>query len=208
MSNKLIEISQLHASPPDTYVNGMVEGYLVQIRPPQGKAPAKGKLQEGAGTIDVTLWGGDASHWEGKRVRLSGKGMKVTEYKGVKQLSVGDKVMIEAAGGAQPSAPQEQMPGDPAPDQTPSAPIQARSVAQNRPSEPSVAPIHGATVGLAINNAREIWLSINQGGSGRWDEQARFEVETIAADFLAMALRLERGQEIPTAPKQDQNVPF
>ena len=106
---KLIEISQLLNTPADTYINGAVEGYLVQIRPPfKEGAPGKAKLQDGGQTIDVSLWGQGFSHWEGKRVRFSGKGMKVTEYKGVKQLSVGDKVLVE-------SAEADAIPGDPAP---------------------------------------------------------------------------------------------
>ena len=94
---KIIEISQLHSTPEGTYINGIVEGWLSQIRPPNGRGPSKARLEEGAGSIEVSLWGGGVSHWEGKRVRFSGKGMQMKEYKGTKSLSVGDKVLIEPA---------------------------------------------------------------------------------------------------------------
>lgn len=194
MSNKLIEISQLHATPPDTYINGAVEGYLVQIRPPfKEGAPGKAKLQDGGQTIDVSLWGQGFSHWEGKRVRFSGKGMKVTEYKGTKQLSVGDKVLIE-------SSEVDAIPGDPPAQPAYQAPRTANSVpALAQSSRP---PVHGATVGGAIARAVEVAIALN-----RPDDLAL--IEKLMHGFIALQLLGESAAKgVGNAPQESGEIPF
>ena len=192
---KLIEISQLLNTPDQTYINGAVEGYLVQIRPPfKEGAPGKAKLQDGGQTIDVSLWGQGFSHWEGQRVRFSGKGMKITEYKGEKQLSVGDKVSVE-------SAAADAIPGDPAPAQPaqhhPSPVKPSSSTGQsstfNVGNPPT--PVHGATVGGALARAVEVAIAMN-----RPDDLTLIEKHMHA--FIAMSLRAETGAK----PTQNQWV--
>lgn len=193
MSNTTITVSQLLATPDGSFVNSPVEGYLVQIRPPSGKGPAKAKLQDGSSVIEASLWGGDCRQWEGKRVRMSGKGMKVTVYppnSGIKQLSVGDKVSIDSAEAfaGVPSHPRgvsapEPMPGDPTPSKAP-------TVSQS-------APLSGALVGMAINRGVEIWLAQEGEAGARWDKTAIERVEEIARQLVEMSKRIETGSEIP-----------
>ena len=186
MSNTTITVSQLLATPDGSFVNSPVEGYLVQIRPPSGKGPAKAKLQDGSSVIEASLWGGDCRQWEGKRVRMSGKGMKVTVYppnSGIKQLSVGDKVSIDSAEAfaGVPSHPRgvsapEPMPGDPTPSKA-----------------PTVSQIHPATAGMAINRGVEIWLAQEGEAGARWDKTAIERVEEIARQLVEMSKRIETG---------------
>lgn len=169
MSNQTIQISQLHATPADTYVNGIVEGYLVgYVAGRTEKQPARATLQEGAGQIALTLWGGNLGHWEGKRVRLSGKGMKVTEFKGTKQLSVGDKVTIEGAVGASTTAT---IGNDTAANPArftgrTDAPVGGGATGRLAPQE--ILPVNlprGDTVGMVMKLAAEIMLAQSEGGA-------------------------------------------
>jgi len=202
--SKQIQVSQLLATPDATYVNGEVTGYLTQIRPPNGRGPSKARLHDSSGQIEVSLWGGGVSHWEGKQVTFSGKGMQIKEFKGVKGLSVGDKVLISQA--AQQA---DEMPGDPpAAPQTRPAPEQARSVPQKPfPALPDPfrdAPVnlpHGATVGGALARAVDIYLAMGQAADTgvRWDTPDIAFVEQITRDLVEIQGRIERG-EPPATP--------
>ena len=202
--SKKIQVSQLLSTPNATYINGEVTGHLTNINPPfkQG-APSKAKLQDETGFINVSLWGNEVSHWEGKNVTFSGKGMQIKEYRGEKQLSVGDKVAISAA--QEP----DNIPGDPLPSfaaprpapkpiQTAPAPQTARSVAQNSPSG---APIHGATVGGALARAVDIYIAGCESNNVAWSwgEQARESVELITRDLVSIQQRVESGatEDVP-----------
>lgn len=210
--SKLIEISQLLAAPDGTYINGSVTGYLTQIRPPNGKGPSKAKLSDGVVEIQVTIWGGGVEHHEGKQVHFSGKGMKIQEYKGVKSLSVGDKVQISQVNSGSESP--EDMPGDPVSRPVARAPLasqvgtamrapnpsQSAPIARNQPSSQPVNVPHGATVGASINKAVDIWISTNTEGHA-WTESSATLVEKWARQLLAIHTAMERG-EPPV------NVPF
>jgi hypothetical protein len=220
---KQIAVSQLLATPEGQYVNGTVTGYLTQIRPPNSKGPSKGKLSDGSHEIEVSLWGGGVSHWEGQQVTFSGKGMKIAEYKGTKSLSIGDKVMISAASG-QP----DHIPGDPPqpryadragpqghPDESPTyrppeKPTGAREQSfqsrnhpvQGKPANTAGTPVNGALCGMAVKAAVDIWLATR--GDAQWNNVSGEFVEDTARSIILMSERIQSGQ--PTA--NPENVPF
>ncbi len=204
--SKLIQISQLNATPDGTYVNGEVRAVLSRaVEPKNPKAPWKATLSDSTGAIEASMWGGSIAHWEGKQIVLSGKGMKVQEYKGTKTLSVGDKVNI-AFGGAPGAAAQtgnEGDFGDVSQPSTASAPFGGHNAPLPPRNAPSVARIaqehlpvnlpHGATVGGALARAVDIWLAINA-QSPAWSPEAPQEIEQITRDLVEIQGRIERGE--------------
>lgn len=196
--NKTLNVSQLLATPDLTYINGTVVGWLIGIRPPNGRGPSKAKLQDNTGVIEVSLWGGSVQHHEGKRVAMSGKGMQIKEYRGVKGLSVGDKVNIAQLGDSGPSG--EQFPGDPAP--TPPAPTKPSYAPQTAQKEAPPAHLpHGATVGGALARAVEVWKHARPVGSGDMPDQQDYEdIEKICRHFVDIQGRIERGERPEEAP--------
>ncbi len=184
--SKQIQVSQLLATPDATYINGDVSGHLTGIRPPNGRGPSKAKLQDSTGSIEVSLWGGGVSHWEGQYVTFSGKGMQIKEFRGAKQLSVGDKVTISKA-----SEP-DSVPGDPP---ARPAPQVATTVARNRPAEPSggaslkVNLPAGQTVGMAVKLAGDMLLSENKDFIAEKDWAHR--LRAAAHQIIAVSRSLE-----------------
>lgn len=210
--SKIIQISQLLATPDGQYVNGEIHAFVRGIKPPfkQG-APSKGELSDSTGSISASFWGGGVDHWEGKQVVLSGKGMKITEYKGTKALSVGDKVDIRFGGAPGAAAQGEAFPGDPVPavssgsyGQPPVQTPPARPMPQNGPrTAQEHLPVnlpHGATVGASINKAVDIWIATKQPESG-WTDSSATLVEKWARQLLEIHGAMERG-EPPV------NIPF
>jgi hypothetical protein len=186
--SKIIQIGQLLATPNGTYVNGELHAFVRGVKPPfKEGAPSKAELSDSTGSISASFWGGGIEHWDGKKVVLSGKGMKVGEYKGTKQLSVGDEVDIRY-GGAPGAAAQEAepMPGDPVP-----VPNQPRQSQGNVFAAPSGTRVPGATVGMAVKIAADFLLN-----EGKWDKTCAGRVEAIAGEIIALSQRLERG-EVP-----------
>lgn len=111
-----------------------------------------------------------------------------------------------------PSGAEEHMEGDPlpppplyrpAPVKTAQPPPQARSVAQNRPSEhlPVNLP-HGATVGGALARAVDIYLAMGQAADTgvRWDAPDIQFVEQITRDLVEIQGRIERGEPPANQP--------
>lgn len=97
-----------------SWVNYPFEGTVTAIRagrdnPKTGKrSPDELTLADPADhrvAITVTLFGRDGSAFDGRTIRVSGKGISRGEYKGKPQVSVGDKAEIEILGSAQ-QAPQ------------------------------------------------------------------------------------------------------
>jgi hypothetical protein len=83
-------------------------------------------------------------------VEVDGQGMQKTEYKGSGQITCGAKAFIRSVGGSGlPEAKEWQ--GQP---QRKAAPAQAAT---------GPGPIHGASVGMAINQANTILLSVRGG---------------------------------------------
>jgi len=204
--SKQIQVSQLLATPDAQYINGEVSGLLTNIRPPNGRGPSKAKLQDPTGSIEVSLWGGGVSHWEGKYVLFSGKGMQIKEFRGTKQLSVGDKVVIGQA--VEPEErPTEADFRSMAP--TAPAPQPPRHSQQNRPAvPPGGLPVNipnGQTIGMATKAAVDIWLKTHAEQGGAWDAAAISFCFGVANQIIGISRRLEKHAEESAA---DESVPF
>jgi hypothetical protein len=195
--NKTVTISQLHNTPDGTYINGEVSGWLSQIRPPNGRGPSKAKLSDGSQEIEVSLWGGGVTQWEGQQVTFSGKGMKIQEYKGKKSLSVGDKVNIgaadvnpdlEAATATQARAGIK----PPPPAQSP------RQSSQNAQERLPVNLPAGQTVGMAVKLAGDMLLSENPKLIN--DENWAPRLRAAAANIIAISRSLETDTPLEDVP--------
>ena len=129
-------------------------------------------------------------------VEVSGQGMQLGEYQGKKQISAGSKAKITPVG----------TPGLPGPIGTP-VPNQVPANASYRaPAAPSTqgAPIHGASVGMAVNNAKDILLNLHhQDASFFHSSEFGKELFQIASSILRVSQYLEKGN---LAPKEGERV--
>jgi len=209
--SKLIQVSQLHATPDGPYINGEVRVMLYNpVAPKKPTAPWKATLTDSTGSIEASIWGGDPSHWAGKSIVLTGKGMKVQDYQGKKSLSVGDKVSI-SFGGAPGTAAQEPS----HPDLEAATPQTSRTVAPNQPQtqtprsgqikpfpalpDPFRDPLpinlpHPACVGACVNKAVEVWIA-TIGKDQPWGDSSADTVQRIAAELILVHQTLEKGVE-------------
>lgn len=196
---KIYTIAQVLATPEGQYVSAEVFAVLSNIQPPRGKGPWTAVLTDSTGTITGKFWGGDISYWNGKRMKLSGKGMQRKEYKGVPELSVGDKVDLSFAGAPGTGAQEEEtMPGDPLPqppryNPAPLPPQPARPPSPTASGTPA-SPIHGATVhpatvGMCFKIAADFLLK-----EGEWNGDTPDRIEAMALKLIERAQRLERGE--------------
>lgn len=191
---KTYTIAQVLATPEGQYVSAEVFAILSRATPPRGKGPWTAQLTDSTGTIVGKFWGGDISHWEGKRVKLSGQGMMRKSYKNVPELSVGDKTDVSYAGAPGAAAQAEDaIPGDPEPSQSFSRPVPVQT-----PPRLANAPtaIHGATVGGALARAVDIYLHNTPQGT-KWDDGEASKVEQITRDLVAIQQRVETGDGVP-----------
>jgi len=220
--SKLITVSQLNATPEGTYINGEVRAVLSRaVEPKNPKAPWKAMLSDSTGIIEASLWGGSVAHWEGRHVVLSGKGMKIQEYKGVKSLSVGDKVDISFGGAPGTAAQDEHMEGDPMPHTANPVPATGRFQAKPFPAlktpqqlqealdNPPVNLPHGATVGGALARAVDIALGTGALSMGGFGPGQVAIIERITRDLVEIQGRIERGEPMKQPViERDADIPF
>ncbi len=199
---KTYTIAQVLATPEGQYVSAEVFAVLSRATPPRGKGPWTANLTDSTGTIAGKFWGGDISHWEGKRIKLSGQGMQRKAYQNVPELSVGQKTDVSFAG-APGTAGQEvdAIPGDPVAPQSFSRPVHAKPFpALPDPFKPTGTPVNGQTVGMAVKAAVDIWLSTNPRGQTAnldWSIESIEQVEQIARDIVAISERIQSGESVP-----------
>jgi hypothetical protein len=137
----------------------------------------------------------DLSRFNGCVCHFAGQGMKRDEYQGTQQVSMSAKTTVNIVGRATNTGGQ-------------SAP---QGGGQSRPAGSSPAPssapgvIHGATVGMAINQANGIIISGTSGMNPQEREQF-FDspaysktLWTIASDIVRIARVMEAGKLAPAA---------
>jgi len=118
-------------------------------------------------------------------VEVSGGGMQLTEYNGAKQITCGSKASIRSLGGS--GLPEL---GTPVPNQV--AVTQQYAPADRgygvQPTQVS-APVHGATVGMAINNGIEILLNLHH------QDASFFNSDEFAKDLWKVASQIVRTSQ-------------
>jgi hypothetical protein len=192
--SKIITITELLSMPPGgpnspSYINGEFEAVVTDARTVQtksGKTMHKAKLADPQNpnvTIAATAWGTDFTSKAGKVVHFSGKGITLTSYKDVNEVSIGDKTNVRVVGSHAPAAAQAAAPTASAPTGT-------------RPATPGV--IHGATVGMAINQAMAALLPNYAGADITKDSTFSRDLYTLASDIIRVSLHLEQGNLAPS----------
>lgn len=204
---KIYTIAQVIATPEGQYVSAEVFAVMSNIQAPRGRGPWTATLTDQTGSIMGKFWGGDISYWAGKRMKLSGKGMQRKEYKGVPELSVGDKVNISFAGAPGTAAQEEEtMPGDPLPPppRYNAAPLPSQPARQIAPTASGTPAIpHGATIGMCVKGALDIWLATS--AVEGWNANSVAFVYGTANQLLSICKRVE---DHAATTAEDSSVPF
>lgn len=198
----LITIGQiLEMTPGDrqnaTWINDEFECVVSDVKRGSGKAPSTAVLTDAHNSgiaILGNFFGTDPSRFAGKVCHFSGKGMTRTEYKGTQQVTIGEKATIQIVGDAKPG----------------SAGKAGGSGASGGAGSSSSA-IHGATVGMAVNQAAAILREFPACANG--EEHAYFtgtgfskDLWTIASDIIRISRVLEGGK-LADSPKTRNEDP-
>lgn len=161
-----------------------------------GKTFWKALATDGQFKANLTCFSQTFEHFEGKRVKFSGMGIKRgDDYNGTAQISIGDKTKWTAVGDGAASQPQ---------DQNPPSTQQERSQLVDRPRGPE-----GASVGNALTNSTQ--LAIAQKVEPTKLEDFLFEQ---SSKLLRVSQRLMAGELAPQSPSKsnnsapDEGVPF
>lgn len=196
--SETITIGQItEMSPGDSnnpvWINDDFEAVITNVKEAKtktGKAYYTATLQDPHSTniaIDATFWMSGIAAKQGKVCHFSGQGMKLEEYKGNLKLTIGDKAKINVVGGAPARAA--------APAARTSAPAQ-RAAAPQGAAQGGKKPIHGATVGMAINQAIAI-IKDTTDGTGLADYYLTpdfgQDLHTLASDIIRVSTYLEAG---------------
>ncbi len=162
-----------------------------------GKTFWKAVAIDGQFKANLTCFSQTFEHFDGKRVKFSGMGIKRgDDYNGTAQISIGDKTKWTAVGEGSAPAPQ----AGAAPDTAPQ-PRQAPSNAVRGPE--------GASVGNALTNSTQ--LAIAQKVEPTKLEDFLFEQ---SSKLLRVSQRLMAGELAPQSPSKsnnsapDEGVPF
>lgn len=191
------------------WINEEFEAVITNVKAAQtktGKAYATATLQDPHSTniaIDATFWISGIAAKQGKVCHFSGQGMKLEEYKGNLKLTIGDKAKINVVGGAPTRAT-----APAAAARTATRPAATQGAAQGGKK-----PIHGATVGMAINQAIAIIKDTAPGaGSGLPDYYLTpafgADLHTLASDIIRVSTFLEAGNlAAPSSKRTPQPAP-
>jgi hypothetical protein len=145
----------------------------------------------------------DLSRFNGCVCHFAGQGMKRDEYQGTQQVSMSAKTTVNVVGRATNGGGQG------------SQPAGSGQPAQQRPAAAAGAPgvLHGATVGMAINQANGIIIAGAKDMKAE-DREKFFDspaysrtLWTIASDIVRIALLMEKGK-LATAPKDRADPEF
>jgi hypothetical protein len=121
-------------APPDSYIEGGFEATVTQpsfTNTKAGKTMFKCVLVDGALRAHASAFKQTFEHWEGKRVRFSGKGIKRRpDYSGTAQIGIGDQTIAAVVGGAASVPSPATGPGES--DYTPKLPPPAPSASFSR----------------------------------------------------------------------------
>lgn len=206
MSKKLLTIAQVLALPEGEWANGDIFAVLTNPKPPRGKGPWTATLTDSTGSIVGKFWGGGIDHWSGKRVKLSGAGMQRKAYQNVPELSVGQKADVSFAGAPGTAAQEEDaIPGDPLPSE-PRYDVTPHGIVPRVSDAPKAAglPVHGATVGMCVKGALDIWLQTRANAGDVWDSNAISFVYGVSNQILGVCQRVEKHAN----EESQDDVPF
>lgn len=196
MPTQLMTIAQILELSPgskgnNVWINGDFEAIVSDAQPAKGKGPATAFLADPHNPSVAILgnfFGTDTARFNGKICHFSGKGITRTEFKGVQQVTLGDKATIQVVGTASPAAAK--------PAGQASAPGHATLPSGN-------APVFGATVGMAINQACALIIEAEKDSTGVHDYLASpafsRDLYTLASDIIRIARVLEAGKLAPSA---------
>jgi hypothetical protein len=184
---QLLEIAPGAKGAP-VWINDPFEGVVTIVKQDAKKAtlsisdPHSPHIKVGA-----TVWARDCGPFAGCLCYFSGQGMSRTEFKGAQEVTLGEKATIQVVG--RPPAGGMLAP---APQSAPAPAPRAASAGPGRSAGPS-APIHGATVGAAINQA--IGIIRDSHPQDSYYESPKFskDLHVIASDIIRVALYLESG---------------
>jgi hypothetical protein len=193
----LITIGQiLEMTPGDrqnaTWINDEFEAVVSDVKRGTGKAPSTAVLTDPHNSgiaILGNFFGTEPSRFGGKVCHFSGKGMTRTEYKGTQQVTIGEKATIQIVGDAKPGSAGK-----------------AGGSGSSGGAGSSSSVIHGATVGMAMNQACENIRLTMQGlapeAVDAYYAGTEFSKDlwTQASDIIRIARVLEAGK-LADAPK-------
>lgn len=191
-----------------SWVNGEFDAVLLEAKPgttQTGKPFTKlnlGNPENQAEQLSLFMWS-PVSIPPGSMVRLGGKGLSRTVYVGQdgrasQQLNAGKSTTINPIG--QTAAPSAPPPGHTFTE----VPNQTISHADVRPV-PSSGPIHGATVGMAINQAVGILNKFELGLDYFNSRDFTGDLWDIASHIIRVAQHLEKGN---LADRAGERVPM
>lgn len=180
-----------------SWVNDEFEGVVSDVKKGQKSTSCKISDPHNPGvSITGVFWDGrDLSRFVGCVCHFAGQGMKRTEYKGEQQVSFSEKSTVNMVG---------RHTGTPAGNGgAQSAP---KAGGGNAPAPAAGGVIHGATVGMAINQANGIIIAGTNGMKSE-DREKFFDspeysrrLWTLASDIVRVS-RLMEGGKLATAPK-------
>lgn len=204
----IYDLLQLQAGDKDnpTWVNDEFEAVVSDIKAGQKSNSCKLSDPHNPGvSITAVFWDQrDLSRFNGCVCHFAGQGMKRTEYKGEQQVSMSAKSTVNIVGRATNQGTQNAGSGQPQGQQRPAA-----------NAAPAGAPsaIHGATVGMAINQANGIIISGTR--EMKPEDREKFfdspeysrRLWTIASDIVRVSTLMEKGK-LATAPKDRADPEF
>ncbi len=158
-----------------------------------GKTFWKAVATDGQFKANLTCFSQTFEHFEGKRVKFSGMGIKRgDDYNGTAQISIGDKAKWTAVGDGAASQPQAQAAHASNPDPS-------HNVAPRQASSNAIRGPEGASVGNALTNSTHLAIYHNIG----CDAIEAFLFEQ-SSKYLRVSQRLMSGELAP----QKEDVPY
>lgn len=152
-----------------------------------------------AAVIAGKVWGRDCAAFHGMVCNFSGAGMSREEYNGTQEVSISEKCAIQVMGRMAGA------PAAPPPAQAYQAPAPAAAPAGG--SQQAHAPIHGATVGMALNQACGLIKDSLMGevveDNAAYLKGAQFptDLHQLASTILRVSTHLEAGHLAPKISK-------
>lgn len=185
------------------WVNQEFEAVVSNVRPGSGRVPTKALLSDAHNpnvSIKANFFGGrNVAGYQGKVCLFSGQGIKMGEYNGTPELTIGDKASINVLdANPQTTPPARTAPagrgpvddsrgGGQPPDEAPPA----------RETKPAgTLPVNGQTVGMAMKEAIALCAqdSVNINEPAFWKS-----VHETASDIIRVSRLLEAGKLAPSA---------
>lgn len=168
---------------PGQFISGKFSGTMTKTATRQskaGKAFYKAIISDGIVQIDVTSFSADLGQFEGQLVTMGGMGVKRGEdYKGIAQISLGDKAVISSQGAslANPASV--------------GVPVAARA------SDSQPTRVEGVTIGMALNKAVDICI--------KKDSFTEDDIWKWASTIIRIQNKLARGEFKDENSTQDEN---